>query len=122
ILVARANLNDLPSSVTGTLDLPKEDGEAPTVDLTADPPIGSVDATVVNFIAPDPFVKPIPNRTVSGFGTPTQTITFRQLGTSFKAEAHIQHVRGAGYRTETDANGKPIETKVVRVDFGGQNQ
>ena len=50
------------------------------------------------------------------------SITFRQLGTSFKAEAHIQHVRGAGYRTETDANGKPIETKVVRVDFGGQNQ
>ena len=121
VLVADADINDLPSLVTGTLDLPtteKDEEEAPTIDITATPAIGGVDATVQNFIAPNPFVKPIPTRIVSGFGAPTQTATFRQRGESFLATAHIEDVRGFGYRTVKAEDGTPLETKVIKVDFG----
>jgi hypothetical protein len=128
ILLARGQVLGLPNVVTGTLDLPKkvdEDSdveEAPTVDITADPPIQEVQLTTVqNFIAPDPFIQAIPTRTVSGFGTPIQFATFRQRGASFKATATIRDVAGVGYRTVKDAEGKPLETKVIRVDFGQGN-
>jgi hypothetical protein len=126
VLVAEGQILNLPNVVTGTLDLPKDDDDpdtpedAPTVKITASPPIGQVDATVRNFITPDPFIDPVPARS-TGFAAPDQEITFRQLGASFKAEAHIKDVAGVGYRTVKDADGKPLETKEVTIDFGHGN-
>lgn len=121
VLVAEGEVNGLPKQVKGTLDMPKDTDDAPTVDIQADPPVGQVKVTARNFIAPDPFIKPVPDR-ATGFPTPpTQTVFFRQLGEMFKAEANIGNVKSAGYRTVKDAAGKALDTKVVSLGFG-QNQ
>ncbi|MGI8685069.1 MAG: hypothetical protein ACR2MO_08295 [Acidimicrobiales bacterium] len=117
VLVAEGEINGLPKQVKGTLDLPKDKADGPTVEIRANPPVGEVKVTARNFIAPDPFIKPVPNR-ATAFPAPTQTVFFRQQGDLFKAEANIKSVKSAGYRTVKDAAGKALDTKVVSVDFG----
>ncbi len=116
VLIADGNIANIPESLKGTLFFP--DGGSPDVDITATPALGHVDAVVRNFIAPNPILQSVPDRT-TGFGAPTQEVSFFQRGSAFEGEAHIGDVSGFGFRTVTDANGVPLDTQVIRAQFGG---
>jgi hypothetical protein len=116
VLIADGNIADVPRSVTGTLFFP--DGGSPDVDVTATPALGHVDAVVRNFIAPNPILQSVPDRS-TGFGAPTQEVSFFQRGSAFEGEAHIGDVSGFGFRTVSDASGTPLDTQVIRAQFGG---
>jgi hypothetical protein len=116
VLIADGNIADIPKSVVGTLYFPS--GGSPDVDLTATPALGHVDAVVRNFIAPNPILQSVPDRS-TGFGAPTQEVSFFQRGSAFEAEAHIGDVSGFGYQTATDASGVPLDTQLIRAQFGG---
>lgn len=135
VLVAEGEVLDLPRKVEGTLRLPRPDpvgkDDPVAVDLTATPPLGAVNATVRNYIAPDPFAGAAVPAQRAGLPPmcgpvgppgcePYDTVTFRQRGEAFKAEAHVTSVKRAGYRTASTAgpNPKRLDTQVVNVEFG----
>ncbi len=117
ILIATGDIIGLPQHVDGSLDMPADDEDAPSVEVNADPPLGTVDLFVRNFIAPDPVIVGMPAQR-AGLADPTQEVSYFQRGDSFKAEAHIGNVKGFGYRTVPDSTGKAADTKAIRVDFG----
>ncbi|HEY1827264.1 MAG TPA: hypothetical protein VGF87_04550, partial [Acidimicrobiales bacterium] len=115
-LIADGNIANIPRSVTGTLFFPQ--GGSPDVALTATPALGHVDAVVRNFLAPNPILQSVPARS-TGFGDPTQEVSFFQRGAAFEAEAHVGNVSGFSYTTETDAQGTPLDTQQIGAQFGG---
>ena len=117
VLIATGQVLDLPQHVDGSLDMPATKDDAPSVEVNADPPLGTVDLLVRNFIAPDPVPFGAPAQR-AGLEDPSQEVTYFQRGDSFKAEAHIGDVKGFAYRTVRDADNKSADTKVIRVDFG----
>ncbi|MEX0875645.1 MAG: hypothetical protein WD646_00860 [Actinomycetota bacterium] len=117
ILIATGQVLGLPKHVDGSLDMPADDEDAPSVEVNADPPLKTVDLIVRNFIAPDPVVLGMPEQR-DGLEDPAHEVSYFQRGDSFKAEAHIGDVKGFGYRTVPDAGGKAADTKAIRVDFG----
>ncbi len=123
VLVAEAKITGLPKKVTGTIDLPG------ALEITADPPLGAVDATVRNFIVPDPMptAEPVrnigPGLTVGPNDPDLQKVVFfgrQDTDTDrllFKATAHITDVKGFSYNTERDVRRNLLDTKVITVDF-----
>ncbi|MGH2726751.1 MAG: hypothetical protein ACRDKS_07215, partial [Actinomycetota bacterium] len=130
VIVADGQVIGLPRDVVGTFKLPA------SIQVRADPPgdpeamIDQIDATVRNFIVPDPMPTSEPARTVRPGLTilPTddaiqKVVIFGRKDTDtdrllFKATAHITDVLGFGYRTQTDSAGKLLDTKIIDVDFG----
>lgn len=116
---------DKAITVDGSLALPKGEGQAPFIDLTADISIDSIDAEIRNFVAPDPIGAVPPKRSSSVVpGAVDQVATFQQRGKFFKATAHIEDVRGVGFRTvgsTNDDTAVPLDTKALNVQFG-ENQ
>ncbi|CAN5741953.1 hypothetical protein BH20ACT2_BH20ACT2_10730 [soil metagenome] len=116
VLVVEGSLRGLPAVVAGTIDL----ADPPAFNVTATPALGALDATFRNFIAPDPTPGAAPERSVPGFGTPTQELVVFQRGDALRAEAHITDVSSVGFRTQRDADGDALDTRVVDVGFGGE--
>jgi hypothetical protein len=129
VLVAEADILGLPRNIEGTIDLPGTVAVSavPATDPTAK--IDSIDATVRNFIVPDPMPSTEPAREIKtgviiSPGDPAiQKVLFfgrqdEELDLLlFKAIAHISDVVGFSYKTLKDTDGKLADTKVVTVDF-----
>jgi hypothetical protein len=123
IVIAEAKVTGLPKKVIGTIDLPG------AIEINADPPLGAVDATVRNFVVPDPMPKKEPLRQVGPGLTADpdnpniqKVVFFGRHDTDtdrllFKGTAHISDVRGFSYNTARDVNRNLLDTKVITVDF-----
>lgn len=114
VLIATGTITGLPRDVTGTLDLPA------TVDVRASPPLDKVNLSVRNFVGPDPLPQTTPG-TRSGVPAANQNVTFLQRGEHFRANIDVGGLTGAAYATQTDSDGKLLETKILRVNFAPGN-
>ena len=112
-------------TVTGSIGAPSTSpgapSRAPSIDVNANVKIGSITATVQNFIAPDPMPTSIPVRNV--FKDPASpghldTASFFLRGALFKASLAIHNVNDVGYRTVADSTGAALDTQVLNVNFG----
>ena len=112
-------------TVTGSIGAPSTSpgaaSRAPSIDINANVKIGSITATVQNFIAPDPMPTSIPVRNV--FKDPNSpshldTASFFLRGALFKASLAIHNVNDVGYRTVADSGGAALDTQVLNVNFG----
>lgn len=129
VIVAEADILGLPRNIEGTIDLPGTVAVSavPATDPTAK--IDSIDATVRNFIVPDPMPSTEPAREIKSgviispsddsiqkvlfFGRKDEELDLLL----FKAIAHISDVVGFSYKTSKDAAGALADTKVITVDF-----
>lgn len=112
-------------SVDGSITMPHEANKAGSIALTASVRIDEINATVRNYVAPDPFTAPIPARPVyKDPASPANLNTFVVRGQPlpdgspvFKAEVAVKNVKGFGYRQVADNTGAPTGTSVINVDF-----
>src|SRR5690606_30645458 len=97
VLVAEGDILDLPRRLEGTLSLPApDDADAPVlVDLTATPAIGTIQAEVRNFIAPDP-IPDVPAQR-DGLPEPDDLASFIQRGDAFKAGLRVTEIERVGF-------------------------
>ncbi len=128
VLVATGQILGIDDHITvdGNINMPHDPNKAGSIDLTASIRIDEIDATVRNYIAPDPFTGAIPDRPV--YKDPTSpsvlntfTVRARPLPDGsplFKAEAKVKNIAGLGYHQISDADGEPTGTSVLNVDFG----
>src|SRR4029079_1219475 len=96
--------------------------DQPSIDVTATPPLASgagqaVDIHFRNFIAPNPILDPVPNRTDLAHA-PDEFFTVFKRGDAIKADAHITNVKGFAFLPRRDGSGKALDTKVIRLSFG----
>ncbi len=113
-------------SVDGNINMPHDPNKAGAIDLTANISIDRIDAIVKNYIAPDPFTDAIPSRPV--YKDPTsaskldnftvQAAPLPDGRPEFKATADIHNVKGFGFHQVSAADGTPIGTNIVNVNFG----
>lgn len=115
-IIATGNVLGLPRSIVGTVDLPTGNDDAPSVDVTANPPLDHVDVQVRNYVAPDPLPDTVPTR--AGVPSATQLFAVYQRDDLFKAFADVNDFKGGGFTTLRAANGKPTDTRTMRVQFG----
>lgn len=118
VLLAEGQVLGIPKKLAGTLKTPAPDrpDDPVLVDLTATPALGSIDATVRNFIAPNPIPGMAAQR--NGLPAPTDTASFIQRGDAFQGELHISGVKRVGFKNQVDSAGKKLDTNVLAVDFG----
>ena len=129
VLVATGEVLGLPRRVEGTLKTPAPDrpDDPVLVDLVGTPSlVGEINATVRNFVAPDPIPAMPAQR--QGLTDPKAVVadgkpvgdwaSFIQRGDAFKADLHVSSIKRVGFRNQVDASGKRLDTSVVSVDFG----
>ncbi|MEO9108842.1 MAG: hypothetical protein ABI368_01335, partial [Jatrophihabitantaceae bacterium] len=128
VLIATGQILGMDDNITvdGNINMPKEPNKAGSIDLTASVRIDEIDATVRNFVAPDPFQAAIPARPVykdpaSASVLNTFTVRAQPLPDGspvFKAQASVQNVAAFGYHQISDSSGAPTGTSVMNIDFG----
>ncbi|MDT4942926.1 MAG: hypothetical protein QOJ34_3015, partial [Pseudonocardiales bacterium] len=112
-------------TVDGNINMPHNPNKAGSIDLTASVRIDEIDATVRNYVAPDPFTAAIPARPVykdptSPSNLSTFTVRARPLPDGspvFKAEVAVKNIAGFGFHQISDSTGAPTGTAVINVDF-----
>ena len=91
-------------------------------DLRATPPIGELDATMQNYLGPDPLANLTAPAQRAGLNAPSSQFAVFQRGDLLKVAANLKVISAAGYHqsTMTDpATGQdvPLKTKVISVGF-----
>lgn len=129
VLVATGEVLGLPRRVEGTLKTPAPDrpNDPVLIDLEGTPSlVDQINATVRNFIAPDPIPAMPAQRqgltdpkAIGVDGKPVgDWASFIQRGDAFKADVHVSSIKRVGFKNQVDGTGKRLDTSVVNVDFG----
>ena len=121
-LVATATLSQIPTpfDIKGTLDLPRQDGDAPTAlfEVQDGNTLPGLKVHVQNFISPDPTAGAIvPARTPAGNGKTTYEESAILRGDAFRLDADIPGVRKAGIRAVRAQDHTAIGTYTLAVGF-----
>ena len=119
-LVASGEIEGLPSTLTGTVNLPS------TMEFTTKPgdPLTKADLRVRNFVLPDDLPETAPSRTQ--FGDPQhlvsggeQDLQLVQRGERFKGHAVLQNLVAVGYHATRDADNNALDARAVTAEFDG---
>ncbi|MEY2570710.1 MAG: hypothetical protein QOE63_1060, partial [Acidimicrobiaceae bacterium] len=121
-IIATATLSQIPTpfDIKGTLDLPKQDGDAPTAlfEVQNGNTLPGLKVHVQNFISPDPTAGAIvPARTPAGNGKTTYEESAILRGDAFRLDADIPGVRKAGIRAVRAQDHTAIGTNAIAVGF-----
>lgn len=132
VLVVDGDLYGLPKLLKGNL-LP----EADTAEFFTAPPepgapagaVSAVEATIRNYIAPDLPVEMPTQRHVklseaaaaAPLPVPTEELVVFKRDDLFKAFVRVHELARAGFATARNADGDPLDTRIISVDFGAPN-
>lgn len=137
-LLLTGEIEDLPTTVHGTLALPETTDEPTAIQFcaSADPcgpdatpgaPIGRITVDARNIVVADPTpladgdpTNDMPGQRAAEGGTlpdPTDEVVLYQRGEAFHARVDLSGVRGAGYRTVVAESGRPSGTQVLNLDL-----
>lgn len=123
VLLATADLDalPLPFDVLGTLDLPKEEGDAPTAvfEVQNGNKIPDLKIHVQNYISPNPTAGAfVPARAPETNGLNTYELSAIMRGDAFRLDAEIPGVQKVGLKAIRGTNHLPIGTNQVSIGFG----